>query len=378
LNGEELETLIWDTWMQDLDTNAKGTKKIYLSHFKRFLKRWNITADKLYEMRKADFQSIEPLERKRIERMVKTSMSELEKAGYAASTCKNVRKAVSSFLESMDMELHLKKKDMPKGESKGQVVITAPQIRKMCDQMISWLRLRNRSMLLTLKDNGLRISDLSMIDYGYWLQAKTILNEHGETFKVFDPEKTEKMKVIAYVHLGPESVAAIEEYLEDRQDRGEILTEKSPLFLGQNGERITKNALTNLFRYQARNLRLKMVSAHSLRKFHTTSLEDAGMPANWIKKLQGKAASVYSQPEKTGKLTEKYIECYDALRVLEKPIDKREVERLREKLERSNQENTEMSESLRQRDEKQKANYEKLKEQIKKEIMLELGLQPPK
>ncbi|MCK4582207.1 tyrosine-type recombinase/integrase, partial [Candidatus Bathyarchaeota archaeon] len=147
------------------------------------------------------------------------------------------------------------------------------------------------------------------------------------------------------------SVAAIEEYLEDSQDRGEIFTEESPLFLKQDGERITRHALSSLFKNQAQKLGLKGVSAHSLRKFHTTSLEDAGMPANWIKKLQGKAASVYSQPEKTGKLTVKYIECYDALRVLEKPRDKREEERLREKLERSNQENTEMLEGLRQRNE---------------------------
>ena len=340
MNGAEYETLVWDAWRQDLDTKAGRTKDAYLFYFKRFLNRWKVNPGELYEMRKADLRSVEPLERKRIERMVRTSMSEREKAGYSASTCEMVRKAVSSFFESMDMELRFKKKDMPKGESKGQRVITAPETRKIYDQMIYEFRLRNRAMLLGLKDSGLRVSDLRMMDYGYWLQAKTIRNENGEIFKVFDPEHTTKMKVLAYVHLGPESVAAIEEYLEDRQDRGEILTEESPLFLNNYGERMTRESMTGIFCYKARRMRLKRVSAHSLRKFHKTKLQGAGMPDDWIHKLQGKKASVYSQPEEDisekypdfSKLTEKYLECYDALRVLEKPRDKREEERLREEL----------------------------------------------
>ena len=39
------------------------------------------------------------------------------------------------------------------------------------------------------------------------------------------------------------------------------------------------------------------------------------MPEQWIKKLQGKAADVYSKPEESGKLTEAYVEAYDSLRV---------------------------------------------------------------
>ncbi|GAH99941.1 unnamed protein product, partial [marine sediment metagenome] len=57
------------------------------------------------------------------------------------------------------------------------------------------------------------------------------------------------------------------------------------------------------------------ISAHSFRKFHRSMLEGAGMPEAWVKKLQGKAASVYSQPEKTGHFTGKYIQWYHALRL---------------------------------------------------------------
>jgi len=55
------------------------------------------------------------------------------------------------------------------------------------------------------------------------------------------------------------------------------------------------------------------------------------MADGWIKKLQGKAASVYSQPERNGMLTEKYIECYDdALKVF--GLEKEEIEQLNMRL----------------------------------------------
>ena len=218
MNAEERENRVWDIWTQDLDNLAEDTKRVYIPYFNRFLKRWGITAGELYEMRKADLQSGEPMERRRIERMVKTSMSELEKEGLAASTCRHVVQAVSNFFESMDMELRFKKKDMPKGKKKGRLVLTAPQIAKLYDELLSGKRLRNRALLLSLKDSGLRVSDIALMEYGPWLQAEQIQNEHGETFKVFEPEETEKLKVIEHVQLGPESVAAIEEYLKDRKD----------------------------------------------------------------------------------------------------------------------------------------------------------------
>ena len=61
------------------------------------------------------------------------------------------------------------------------------------------------------------------------------------------------------------------------------------------------------------------LSAHSLRKFHTTALE-AEMNPHWIAKLQGKSVGnsmgPYSQPEvEPDKLTKAYMAAYDELRV---------------------------------------------------------------
>lgn len=328
--------------MQELASKADATKKSYVPNFNRFLKRWDLTAGLLYEMRKRDQVSSEPVDRKRIEGMVKTSMKEMTKNGYKASSASMIGKAVSSFLSTMDMDLKLKSKDKPQGEVKGKRAATKTQILLIYNAMVYRFYLRNRALLLIEKDSGLRASDISTMDYGYWLLAETILNKNGESFKVFDPELTQKMKVLAYIHLGPESVAAIEEYLNDRQDEGEILTEDSPLFINSDGYRLTADRISHIVRYRCKKLKLRNISGHSNRKFHKTRLEGTGMAKDWINKLQGKKADEYSLPEDDpsnkypgfSMLTERYINGYYALRVLEKPIDERENERLREELER--------------------------------------------
>lgn len=330
LNTKSAADRIYDEWIDILDTMASGTKSIYIHEFNRFCKRFDTTAPQLYEMRKADQISPEPLERKRIEKKIQVLMAEMEKKGYSASTCKQVRKAMSSFFEVAGMEIHLKRRHQPQGESKGTLVVTKKQILQIIELMIrSGYRVRNVAIILALKDCGLRIGDLRMLNYGDWLNAETVFNERGEPFKRLDPEKTTKMKVYAYIHFGPESVNAVEAYLkpirEKRRGRGETIPEDWPLFESISGwERITEGSLKKMIPATAKKLGLNGIANHSFRKFHRTQLEDAGMPDGWIKKLNGKKASVYSQPELTGKLTVKYLECYDALRVLDKP-DKTEI-----------------------------------------------------
>lgn len=316
----------WDVWMQDLRTLSTGTVDSYLLNFRKFHERWGVEPEELYRMRIEDLKSEDTRDHNRIERMVKTQMSEMISAGFAASTSRGIMKAMKSFFESQNQELRFRKRDTPKGAYNGQRAVTTEIVLIMYDNMVFWYKLRNRALLLSLKDTGLRISDLAALNVGDYLRARIIVNEAEETFRVFeDPQITQKMKIPAYIHLGPESVAAIDEYLQSRRDEGDELTPDRPLFtqpketksVMEKGDRITKNAFTGIFERLKKWLPNKghKISAHSLRKFHRTRLEGAGMPESWVKKLQGKKASVYSQPEHTGELTQKYIDCYDALRI---------------------------------------------------------------
>lgn len=354
----------WEIWMQDLSTKASRTKEAYVRGFKKFLERWEVEPEELYAMRVEDLSSEDTRDHLRIERMVRTQMAEIQESGLSAESSKMIMKALQSFFESMNLELRFKKKDSPKGSHNGQRAVNTELVVAMYDNMVFGYKLRNRAILLGLKDTGLRISDLGALSVGEYLRAKTVLNEARETFRVFeDPEETQKMKIPAYIHLGPESVAAIDEYLQSRRDEGEELTPDRPLFIQpkktkavrEKGDRITKSAFTGIFD------RLKKwlpngghkISAHSIRKFHRTRLEGAGMPESWVKKLQGKKASVYSQPEHTGELTQKYIQCYNALRIFGeqasvKKIDDQaeQIKELRQKLETALANENKVAESM--------------------------------
>jgi len=333
----------WEIWMQDLGTQSASTMDSYLRNFRKFHERWGVEPEELYSMRVEDLKSEDTRDHNRIERMVKTQMSEILGAGFSASTSRGIMKAMKSFFESQNLELRFKKKDTPKGAYNGQRAVTPEIVLIMYDNMVFWYKLRNRALLLGLKDTGLRICDLGALDVGDYLGARIVLNEAGETFRVFeDPEETQKMKIPAYIHLGPESVAAIDEYLQSRRDAGKELTPDRPLFTQpketeavlERGDRITKNAFTGMFERLKKWLPNggRKISAHSLRKFHRTRLEGAGMPEGWVKKLQGKKASVYSQPEHTGELTEKYIDCYDALRIFGEQVSAKRVKEQSEKI----------------------------------------------
>jgi len=309
----------WKIWFQDLNTKAPTTKREYLRNIVKFLDRWETTPDELYSMRMTDMESDDPRDAKQIERMVKTQMSELRASGYSAETCKQLRKSVKSFFESQEIDLSFKAKDSPRGASNGSRIALPEEVREMYDNMVFGFKIRNRAIVMFLKDTGLRVSDVVSVDVGDYLSARVVENGAGESFRVFrDPEETQKMKVNAYVHLGPEAVAAIDEYLEERRQRGEVFQEDTPLFLHRRaGERITDSGIKSVFFRVKKWLGDKgyKKSAHSLRKFHRTRLEGGGMPEGWVKILQGKQADVYQQPQHTGELTEMYVKCYDRLRV---------------------------------------------------------------
>jgi len=90
-----------NVWLQELGTKSKHTREVYLLYFNRFIERWEIPdAEKLYEMRRKDLASDDTRDHQNIERMVKTYMAEMHREGYAAGSCRQVSKAVGSFLES--------------------------------------------------------------------------------------------------------------------------------------------------------------------------------------------------------------------------------------------------------------------------------------
>ena len=239
--------------------------------------------------------------------------------GFAPGTIRNKLKPIKSFLQANEVDINLKKMKKNTQVSIGQKVILREQIRQIFDSVGSEFRLRNRTLIMLLKDSGLRVSDASRLRVSDYRDAKAYKNEAGEEFRVFQAFKTQKTGHYAFIHIGPEAVRAIDDYLEEREEDERILSPDDLLFSGRRGESLSGEAITSLFYRLCEPLRKKKekVSAHSFRKYHRTQLEGAGMNTDWIKRLQGKVADTYSHPEQNGSLTKRYINAYENLRVFD-------------------------------------------------------------
>lgn len=347
-------------WDRHLSKKEPDTQRGYRDQFKRFLERTGLSAEELYEMQKRSEAAEDPRDTGEVVDLVIQHIKWMETEGLKAGTIKNFVITMNMFFKVNKCDgFEVPKEDVPFADPDGQYVITKAQLRKVWDSTAKEFKLRNRAMIMLAKDIGLRIGDIAEITVREYLEAEDLTGEkfpvedngreimvRGDGFKRWvKPIVTRKMRRNAYPHIGPESIEAVDAYIEERQTRSgkkypvthgwktvmrvfPVFDVDQKLFLGRSGRPLSKDALGT----QVKRLcdGLAKISAHSFRKYHRTMLEGAGMPEGWVKKLQGKAASVYSQPEKTGHLTGKYIQCYHALKAFYK--DDQEVNNLQEKV----------------------------------------------
>jgi len=257
--------------------------------------------------------------------------------GFAIGTAHLVSNAVKSFMKANGLLFPLYSRDLPRRTVQGSRVVRLDEIRELWDVVGNELKLRNRALLMVLKDTGLRVSDMCSLTCEMYHGARVVETEKG-VFRVFRPYVTVKTATTAYIHIGPESCEAVDLYLKDRV--------KGPLFLGRTGKPMTKTALTMLIhRTASRLVEMDMsgVSAHSFRKTHRTLLE-AHIPQSYVLKLQGKATDPYIHPEQTGELTEAYIKHYDAITVFREEV---EIEQLRKQVDTQSRERDDINRRLR-------------------------------
>jgi len=358
---KENDSLALERWLRRLNGSAKATRRTYLRHFRLFCTRYGLTPEQLYQLRLKEVQSGDPLVRGQVRDMVIGLLREMKEGrrdGWpedaqalvrpgpkSPSTCHQVTKAVVSFFETFEsLELNIKAKDQPHGSHLGQRGISAEEIALALDSAGAENKLRNRAIVLFLKDSGLRRSDLPLLNVGDYKSA-TRRDVEGETFLVFkDPLRTQKEGIHACVHIGPEAVKAVDEYLKkERGDAGPedpLFTMREPKRKGATGGkadlRINDNAVGTLVK-RMMNTALgpdaRRRSAHSLRKFHRTALTIGGLGKQLIDKLQGKAQDTYLRVEDydLDALFSAYVKAYDKLRVFKS--ESAAVKNLREELE---------------------------------------------
>lgn len=319
-------------WRQHLSNRAESTRDSYQRYFQRFLEWSQLTADELRQLKYEEEQNQKPWERSRVENLVREYLGYLEKEGLAGSTRQTAITGIKSFFASQNLPLHLTTADLPNcAYVHASAIPNRDDVKKMvqaCDHI------RNRVLILFLKDSGLRQSDLEGLK---WKD----LQPWTDGFMGFKIE-TQKKKILARGFVGSETTESLE-ILKRKRLRGtdKIPPEKNlmshPIFSYLYEPE--KPLLAKTMSYQISEilklagLKDKGLTAHGLRKFFEQNLHTEHV---YKKQLNGRALShdvkAYNWLT-TEKLFQIYKENYDNLRVLTRPISK-QVEEIETRIRR--------------------------------------------
>ena len=306
-----------------LSSLSEGSAKIYRQYFNEFLRWGGSTPAEFYQWVKGLEASVDPRDRRQLtiayNDFAKSKISE----GVSPNTVLSYRKAIHKFLETNELTLKIKKNG-GKTKYRGQKIILLDQARKLVDLASSNLRLR--ALLMTLKDTGLGVSEVAMLTCEDFHGAREYKDEDGERFKAWShPLIRDKTGEGCHVHMGPEAVAAIEDYIGSRRIGPIFITSKgqphkdeagnitSEVGFTEKGSPMMSSGITTSIRHHCKVLRNKgyRVSAHSFRKLFETSFDLEGS-LNVAKKIMGKAIPATDEPylQYEDELTKVYMHVY--------------------------------------------------------------------
>lgn len=190
-------------------------------------------------------------------------------------------------------------------------VPTQGEIRRM----MSVSDLRDRAIIAFLAQSGVRVGTLCRLAYGD-VAADLEAGKVPVHIKIL-PSQAKGKRAEGYdTFIGSEAVDALSAYLDSRR-RGtrhvpsEVIAPDAPLFRRQlNGDEesvsVSDDSVEQLVTHAA--IRAGVIEAkkkpgewsqvrpHVLRKFYQTSLERAGIPHNWVKRLLGHQLSASEDP----------------------------------------------------------------------------------
>jgi integrase len=286
-----------------------------------------MTADEVLAQRIQDTASPNRRIQKRFESLLRQFLAYEKTKNYAPLTLQTIFASIRSFFEIHEYPLMMRKSDYPTGDSNGAKRATKEQILKALE-----FKARNKStttaLIMTLKDSALRVSDMRLLKCD-------ILLDNPDADIIPIQRITQKTKLLAKTFIGEEAMTALKAYLDDRR-RGsravepEIITRESPLFrtwLRGKAKPMSRMNMSTLVRNAFLSAGIKRVSAHSLRRYYQTAMEEANVNVNWIDQMLGhelvNCRGAYSKPTDE-QLEESYRRAYYKIRVYPKvePIHK--------------------------------------------------------
>lgn len=211
--------------MGELVPRSGATKERYTKYLAGFCHFANMSPEKLLSQRKADLKAEDLRDQGRMETLLKKFVTNMESGGFSTSTQQVAYAAVRSFFDQNYMPLMMRRGDYPSGKNIGHRALTKEKILKMLDMA----QHDKQAEILTLKDSGLRASDVVSLKVGV-LEPGLSRGDEFIPIRII----TRKNRVAAKAFIGPEAVEAIKKYLDLRR-RGtrampkEAITDDSPL-----------------------------------------------------------------------------------------------------------------------------------------------------
>ena len=294
-----------------------------------------MTSDEVLAQRIQDTASPDRKIQRRFESLFKAFLAEEKKKNYAPLTLQTIFASVRSFFEIHYYPLIMRKGDYPTGDSNGTKRATKEQILKALE-----FKARHKpattALIMTLKDSALRVSDMRL------LKCDIILDNPDRN--VIPIQRiTKKTKLLAKTFIGKEAINALKVYLNYRRKGSkkvspETITRESPLFRTWTRGKVkpmSRMNMSTLVRNAFLSAGLKRVSAHSLRRYFQTAMEEANINVNWIDQMLGhelvNCRGAYSKPSDE-QLETAYRKGYENIRVMPKiePIRKETPKQIHE------------------------------------------------
>jgi hypothetical protein len=290
----------------------------------------------------------------------------IKEDGVHPNTARNYRKAINKLLKVNHLT-PVRIDNEKKVDYKGVSMIKPEFIRELATYTEKNLRLR--ALIMTLKDSGLRVSDVVRITVEDWRDnTRRFKDDLGREYVAWcEPLTTQKSGVNAKIRLGPDSVEWIDKYVGSRRE--------GSLFTRKDGEPLQPHTVTTLINNLCKPLRKRgvKVSANSFKKFYMSTFQAHGQ-LNIGKIIAGKRIAATDKPylEMEDHLDKIYIDVYYNERAPLAVFEGGQIARAQDEIEKLKAIIEEMREEKAHAEEIGKIAYERMSDEEKEKFKNEV------